>query len=203
MDCEPIKKIDDLLSNNFKYYHGCESRDNNFFIYKKNINLIDKRWDSYDNKCNNSNLISNGDKFDTYKCIGHNIGNPSTILCYEVNNEWFTEINWSYKDVVISQWFIITESKQDIFLKMFLYCMERLDVLIYLDKDKPSFHYDVINNCGPLAFTKIVLDNLTDKICILPSEFFCSTLHTGSFTFVPKTRNSYVKHLYTASWLKK
>jgi len=202
MDCEPIKRIDDLLNNNFTYYHGCELRDNNFYIYKNNINLIDKRWDSYNNKCNNSNLILNGDKFDTYKCMGHNIGNPSTILGYEWHKDWYNMIIhkdiWCYKNVGICQWFIITESNQDIFLKMFLYCMGKLDILINLDKNKPSFHYDVINNCGPLGFTKIVLDNLTDKICILPCEFFCT-----NWNVVPITRNSYIKHLFTGTWLIK
>jgi hypothetical protein len=202
MDCEPIKRIDDLLNNNFIYYHGCELRNNNFYIYKKNVKLIDRRWDSYNNKCNNSILIKQEDKIDTYKCMGHNIGNPSTILCYEWHKDWYNMTKytsndiWCYKNVGICQWFIITESKQDIFLKMFLYCMGKLDILINLDKNKPSFHYDVINNCGPLGFTKIVLDNLTDKICILPCEFFCTTWHA-----VPITRNSYIKHLFTGTWL--
>jgi hypothetical protein len=42
------------------------------------------------------------------------------------------------------------------------------------------------------------MDNLTDKIKILPSDFFCCGSWNGS---VPLTKNSYIKHYFTGSWL--
>ena len=34
LDCEPLKRIDELTEPIFKYYHGDENRDNNYWIYK-------------------------------------------------------------------------------------------------------------------------------------------------------------------------
>jgi hypothetical protein len=45
-------------------------------------------------------------------------------------------------------------------------------------------------------FTDVIQDNINDKIKILPSDFFCS----GSFSMVPLTKNTFIKHLFTSSW---
>ena len=92
---------------------------------------------------------------------------------------------------------MITEPLQEIFLKMFLHCIENLDKLEQLNISQSDYHYNVINTCGPLAFTKVVLDNKTDDIYILPNDFFCGS-NSG---LIPITKNSYIKHHYTGSWL--
>ena len=61
-----------------------------------------------------------------------------------------------------------------------------------------NYCHTVINLTGPSGFTKIVMDNFTDKIKILPCDFFCCGSWNGA---VPLTKNSYVKHYYTGSWL--
>jgi hypothetical protein len=57
----------------------------------------------------------------------------------------------------------------------------------------------VLINSANLLFAKIVVDNYTDKIKILPCDFFCA----GSGLVVPVTNNSYIKHHFTNSWLPK
>lgn len=208
MDCMPLKKIDTLLDEKFTYYHG--GNDNKFYIYKNNNKIINKGWDFYHNICNNHKLIQKKNTLDAYSCLGHTIPTTtSVLLCYEFHSDWLSTIKttnnilllkddkWTYKNVGISQWFMIAEPKQDIFLKAFLKCIDNIDTLINLDKNN-NYHYNVINNCGPLFFTKIVLDNITDKICILPSDFFCCEAWDHN---VPMTKNSYIKHLFTKSWI--
>jgi len=137
-------------------------------------------------------------------CSGHII--PSTILCYEYNYNWnnasiINNDKWAYQNVSICQWFIISEPKQEIFLKMLMRCFENIDFLINLDKNDSNYHFNVLNTTGPLGFTKVVLENMTDKISILPPDFFCagSGSHNGEGG-VPLTNNSYVKHHFTHSW---
>lgn len=200
MDCEPLKKIDELL-NDHTFFHGNTS--NNFYIYPEDLKLKDIKQDFNINPCNNCELINN-DIIKTYKCLGHNINKPSTILCYEFHKDWhnkcefLSDNKWTSNNVGICQWFIITEPKQEIFLNMFLDCIKNIDTLIDLDRNDKDYHILVINNCGPLAFTKLILNNLSDNIYILPSDFFCA----GSWNnMVPQTKNSFVKHHFTASWL--
>ena len=81
---------------------------------------------------------------------------------------------------------------------MFNNCMENIDKIIKISQNDKDYHYQVINTTGPLIFTKIVMDNLTDKIKILPSDFFCCGSWNDS---VPLTKNSYIKHCFTGSWL--
>lgn len=201
LDCEPIKRIDDLLDPDFKYYHGDKNRDNNYWIYKRKNQIINKQWDFTYNICNNCQKINDRDPI-TMKCLGHSMGNISTILSYEchsdfVNSNVINNGTWCYKKVGICQWFMITEPKQDIYIKMFNNIMTNINRVINIC-EKTDYHYTVINTTGPLAFTKVVMDNLTDKIKILPSDFFCC----GSWNSVPMTTNSYVKHHFTGSWLK-
>ena len=56
MDCEPLKKVDDLLNDKI-FYHG--NKNNNFYIYPKTKKRRDKRWDFYHNICSNCELLSN------------------------------------------------------------------------------------------------------------------------------------------------
>jgi len=201
-DCEPIKRIDELLNPNFKYYHGDSNRDNNYWIYKTKNQIINKEWDFTHNICNNYKVINRKQMPIHMKCLGHTMGNISTILGYEFHSDFLdsniTDNNkWCYNKVGICQWFMITEPNQDIFIKIFNNIMNNIDTIIKItNKTGDDYHYNVINTTGPLAFTKVVMDNLTDKIKILPCDFFCQ----GSCD-IPKTTNSYVKHHFTASWL--
>lgn len=208
-DCEPIKKIDELLEPNFQYYHGDKNRYNSYWIYKKPKKIVNKEWDFTYNICNNCRLISNKNNPIHMKCLGHKIdtSNVSTILGYEYHADFIdpntiNNMKWCYKKVGICQWFMVTEPKQDIFIKTFNDIMSKIDSVIKISKEdkesKENYAYKVINTTGPLAFTKIVIDNLTDKIKILPSDFFGSGSWDKS---VPFTSNSYVRHHFTATWL--
>jgi hypothetical protein len=202
-DCEPIKRVDELLNPNFKYYHGDKMRDNNYWIYKNKSQFINKKWDFTHNICNNYQIINKNNNPIHMKCLGHMIGDVSTILCYEFSSDFIcgdiiNNNKWCYKKVGICQFFMITEPKQDIFLKMFNLCMDNIDIILKISKKNSDYHYSVIITTGPLVFTKIVMDNLSDKIKILPSDFFCCGSWNGS---VPLTTNSYIKHHYTGSWL--
>ena len=213
-DCEPIKKVDELLDPNFKYYHGDNSDQNNYWIYKTKEQIINKEWDFTHNICDNCRVINNKNNPIHMKCLGHKMGDISTILGYEFHSDFIDiktvidndrAIGNKYKDAVkiynlqICQWFMITKPKQDIFLKMFHSIMQKLDILINIDKNDKDYTHTVINITGPSGFTKIVMNNLTDKIKILPCDFFCSGSWNGS---VPLTNNSYIKHHFTGSWLK-
>jgi len=73
-----------------------------------------------------------------------------------------------------------------------------------LNKNNKTFHYQVINSTGPLFFTKMINsffkknDSFKNNISIFPADFFCC----GSGDSVPFTKNSFVKHRYTGTWLK-
>lgn len=154
------------------------------------------------------------------KCLGHgvyadaNSDRVSTILCYEFHEDWINNAHFlnddrcCYKKVGICQWFMMTEPKQALFLQMFMHCMNNIDRLTELTApttptagNRDDFHHTVLSTCGPLAFTKMAMDaattTTTNKILILPSDFFCC----GSFNkSVPLTKNSFVKHHFTSSW---
>jgi hypothetical protein len=207
MDTEPIKRIDNLLVDK-TYYHN-NSNNSSFFIQRTEIkkksgikrgypiiqNFIYKQ-----NPCNNSLLIKDNE----YKCLGHNIQNNKVILGYEYDNDFHKEFIYlnskirTYKDVGICQWFMISkENRQSVFLKAYLYCIENIDKLLSFKRTDKDYHFNVINTCGPLAFTKIVLDNMDDSIYILPADFFCC----GSASLVPRTVNRYIQHHFTGTWL--
>ena len=202
MDCEPIKKLDDIFSET--YYHGDKDRDNQYYIYPPNIRINNRQWDFYHNPCNNCKLISNG-MIKSYQCLGHRVKPSQTLLCYEFEETWMyrhpllKDPRWTYKNVGICQWFLASAPKQDIFIKGYLSCISHIDTMISLDKRDPEYHFKVIGSSGPLNFTKIVMDNLTDDINILPSDFFCAGSACG---LVPETPNAYLIHRYTNSWGK-
>ena len=86
---------------------------------------------------------------------------------------------------------MITEPKQEIFIKMFLSIMDKLDIIINLQNKGKTDVHSIINITGPSGFTKVIMNNGTNNIKILPCDFFCCGSWNGT---VPKTRNSYVKH---------
>lgn len=160
------------------------------------------------------------------KCLGHGLGADingdavSTVLCYELHEDWINNAyllnddRWCYNKVGVCQWFMMTEPKQDVFLKMFMHCMKNIDRLVELSPDnrgvgggnQDNYHTNVVSTCGPLAFTRTVVDDMlisesgsgsrSKKILILPSDFFCC----GSFNSVPLTKNSVIRHRFTCSW---
>lgn len=135
--------------------------------------------------------------------------NISTILCYEFHSDFIPDIKNNkllHKDHIATkiygfqfcQYFMISEPKQNVFLKMFLSITSRLDELIQINVNDKLYIRNVINITGPSGFTKIVADNMTDKIKLLPSDYFCSYSWRGA---VPFTKNSYIIHKCTGSWL--
>jgi len=211
-DCEPLKNINELLSDDYTYYHGGE--DNKYNVYKNKSQIIDNRREFDHNICDNS-IITNNDKDINpvpYQCLGHKIDNVSTILCYEFQEDWLNILDIIqigdfigniYDDALnihkfqICQWYMISKKKQIIFLKMFEYCMENIDKIININKNDKNYKHILLNLTGPSGFTKIVMDNISDQIKILPSDFFC----TGSWNNgIPLTKNSYIKHHFTGTW---
>ena len=163
LDCEPIKKIDELLNHDFVYTHQ-------------------------------------GNKY--------KIGDISTLLCYEFHQDYIKNINNNrrlHRDHIstmiynfqVCQWFMVSEPKQDIFLNMFLSIMYKLDLILNIKKGH-NYVKKIIHFTGPSGFTSVLMNNSRDKIKILPSDFFCTGSCNGK---VPLTQNSYIKHLFSGSWL--
>ncbi len=113
-DCEPIKRIDELLEPDFKYYHGDKNRDNSYWIYKEKTEIINKAWDFTHNICNNYKVINYKNNSVHMKCLGHKMGSISTILCYEFHSDFLdsniiNDDKWCYKKVSICltiQWIL-------------------------------------------------------------------------------------------------
>lgn len=226
LDCESLKHVGALLNSEYRYFHGDADRGNAFFIYADPAKIANNRWDFCSNPCDNSafardgatNRCSNPNSCSGHvsafaeptamKCLGHalgvDVGRASTLLGYEFHEDWINNAHFlndaqcCYKKVGICQWFMMSEPKQAIFLKMFMHCMDNVDRLIALTPGSSNYHQGVLATCGPLAFTKMALaDAGSGKLLILPSDFFCC----GSFNnSVPLTKNSFVKHHFTSSW---
>jgi mannosyltransferase OCH1-like enzyme len=207
-DCEPIKHISQLSNTHF---HG--DNNNNIYIYPKNKRLLNSSCDFYCNPCNNCKNININNEVVTYKCLGHNYINKQTniIVGYEFEKTWNQNIidkesekdKWMDNNIGICQWFIGSKPNQSLFLHCYKKSLENLKH-IDLNKNNKNFHYQVINSTGPLFFTKMInsyfkKNNLfKNNIAIFPSDFFSC----GSGNSVPFTKNSFVKHRYTGSWLK-
>ena len=69
--------------------------------------------------------------------------------------------------------------------------------LVNIRKDDEEYLKKVIEITGPSGFTEIVEQNMSEKIKVLPSDFFCCKSWNGA---VPRTRNSYIQHHFTGSW---
>ena len=211
MDCYPIKRID-LLTNT--QYHG--DKHNNLYIYPKNITLANSECDFYSNPCSNCKLLKmyqhqNGIKKITYNCLGHTYINENTniIVGYEFEKTWHRNlINsdkkhlWVDKDIGICQWFIGAKPNEKLFLKCYKRSLKNLQNIDYMNKE--NYHYNVINSTGPLFFTKSINEFIANNkdfkntICFLPCDYLCC----GSFDTVPSTKNRFIQHKFTGSWLK-
>jgi hypothetical protein len=129
--------------------------------------------------------------------------NVKTILCYEFHEEWHSGLEvinsdkWTYKNIGLCRWFMISSPKEELFLKCYKRCIKIIDNLINIDLNSDDYHYNMINLSGPLMLTRKLINNMHEKIAILPSEYFCA----GSWdNKVPVTEKSYIKHHYTYSW---
>lgn len=200
MDCEPIRCIDELWGS--CYYHG--DSEHNLFIYPEGTELKSPVCDFHFNPCHQCDLLGVEDKCRRFRCKGHFVpADTKVLLCYEFHSDWhkntvfLDDSKWTVGGVGVCQWFMVAQSKQPIFLKMFLHCMQSLDAILALDPFSPQYHKNVINLTGPRAFTKIVLENMDDGVVILPSDFFCVGSGCGK---VPKTNNCFAHHHFTFSW---
>lgn len=211
MDCFPSKRID-LLSTT--QYHG--DANNNLYIYSKNYPLLNSEYDFYDNPCNNCKLIKTeknqkGIQKLTYNCSGHKYINKNTniIVGYEYEKTWhhnliYEDRNnlWTHNNIGICQWFIGAKPNEKLFIKCYKQSLNNYQTVDFRNKDK--FHHNVINSTGPLFFTKAINGFIKDDkefnntICILPCDYLCC----GSYNLVPSTKNKFVHHKFTGTWLK-
>lgn len=209
LDCEPIKRIDQLQE---MQYHG--DRNNNLFIYPKNINIKNSETEFHVNPCSNFVLHTSATSKNMLKCFGHNYIKKDTriILGYEYEKTWHSNlINdktkkhlWTDNDIGICQWFFGSKPQEKLFLKCYKQSIENCIKIDSLDKSSSNYHYDVINGTGPLFFTKVINAYLKkhksfkDKIAILPCDYFSC----GSYNSVPSTKNKFIQHKFTGTWLK-
>jgi hypothetical protein len=99
----------------------------------------------------------------------------------------------------------LIKTKEKLFLYCYKECIKKINYLKKLESNKDSnYHFNVINATGPLFLTKIINklqrkhESLKSKIIILPSDYFCC----GSYGKVPHTKNIFIKHHFTGTWLK-
>ena len=209
MDCFPIKRIDKLSEIQ---YHG--DSNNNITIYPFNSKLPHQACDFYNSPCDNCILISKTNNTKVLNCQGHNYINNETsiIVCYEFEKTWHRELIrsnqkhlWTDNNIGICQWFIGAKQKQKLFLECYKKSLHNIKGVNFENKD--NFHFNVINSTGPLFFTKVInkyinkYPNFNKQICILPSDYFCCGSGFGN-SFIPSTKNKFVEHKFTGSWLK-
>ena len=210
LDCEPIKRIENLTDTQ---YHGNSS--NEFFIYPTSKKIINSSCEFYETPCNNYVIIGKNKETNIFKCkcLGHNYIKDKTeiILCYEFEKTWHRDLinnvtiknKWTDNNVGICQWFIAAKPQHKLFLKCYNNSVKNIRRLVNLSKQNKDYHYRVLNLCGPLFFTKIINkllyidDNLNETITFLQSDYFCA----GSGEKVPYTKNTFIKHHFTGSWL--
>ena len=211
LDCFPIKHIVNISDTQ---YHGDDK--NQLYIYKPNVPLPNNAWDFYENPCNNCKVKNskNVDQSIVCKCLGHRYLTADTniVICYEYEKTWHKSLLedrankaiWVDNDIGVCQWFIGSKPQQYFFLYCYKQCIKNIENLIKLNKNMDNFHHEVINSSGPLFFTKMINHFfkknplIKKEICILPSDYFCC----GSHCVTPHTKNTFIKHMYTGSWLK-
>jgi mannosyltransferase OCH1-like enzyme len=208
LDCEPTKHIKHLSE---MQYHG--DNKNLLYIYNKNAKLTNNSCDFYSNPCTNCKNINTTNVKNTYKCLGHNYINKETniIVGYEYDKTWNQNVinnalekhKWVDNNIGICQWFIGAKPLQPLFLRCYKKSIINLKN-IKLNQNSPNYHYDVINGSGPLFFTKMINKFIAEdqlfknSIAIFPADYFCC----GSGGTVPNTKNTFVRHKFTGSWLK-
>ena len=148
----------------------------------------------------------------TYECLGHNyISNNHNIIIGKEN--FLLDGTNPYNNSRLCQWFMISKPKQTIFLDCYKECVLNLknnyENLQKLKKTDREYFLGVLNNTGPLLFTKKINmklindnDNNINDICILPVDFFCCGSGNGKVNHKQQTKNSYITHCFNGSWLK-
>jgi mannosyltransferase OCH1-like enzyme len=211
MDCFSVKPFYQLCE---PQYHG--NHENIFYIYPRRSLLPNAMWDFYETPCDHCVPIStqNGG-VQAYKCLGHSYITEKTniIVGKEYDKVWHEALIrniqkkqiWTDQEIGVCQWFIAAKPRE----KLFLHCyFQSIENVIHqpLNPHAPDYHYQVINTTGPLFFTKMVNRFLSkyassswrDQIAILPCDYFCC----GSYGTVPITKNQFIQHKYTGTWLK-
>lgn len=133
------------------------------------------------------------------------------IVC----KEWWKHPNVfknKYNNNRLCQWYMITKPKQKIFLDCYKECIkninnDHLQIKKLREKRMTSntaywkYIGSVMGYTGPILFAQIINKTLpNDNLCILPSDYFCPG--SGPKGDVHITKNSYIKHLFTASWTR-
>ena len=207
MDCFPYKRIEELSK---VQYHGDEQNIIN--IFPKNSKLHNPCCDFTSNPCCNYLNIYNGLNKKICKCLGHKyITNTTNIIVgYEFEKTWNSNIInsntkhlWTDNNYGICQWFIGAKPQEKLFLTCFKKSISNISKINI--NDKKNIHFNVINSTGPLFFTKVINEflsenknNFKERLAILPCDFFCC----GSGTTVPSTKNKFLQHQFTGTWLK-
>lgn len=211
MDCFPEKRIDELSKIQ---YHG--NNQNYIYMFNKNFKLNNKECEFYQNPCDNCVLLYNLKHnykgiTQIYKCNGHKYINNQTsiIVGYEFEKTWNYDLVygndkhlWTDNNIGICQWFIGSKPREKLFKKCYKKSLQNLSNINFDSKN--TYHFDVINSTGPLFFTKMINSflnndiNFKNKLTILPSDYFCC----GSGETVPSTKNKFVQHKFTGTWLK-
>tara|TARA_B110001454_G_C12709320_1_gene430039 strand:- start:1212 stop:1949 length:738 start_codon:yes stop_codon:yes gene_type:complete len=137
--------------------------------------------------------------------------NTNIIVC----KEWWKHpksFNNKYNNNRLCQWFMIAKPKQMIFLNSYKECIKNisndyLQIKNLCEKRTISnnaywkYISSVMRYTGPIMFTKIINKTLpNDNLCILPCDYFCPG--SGPNGNVHVTKNSYIKHLFSASWTR-
>ena len=205
LDCDPIIHIEQLYNN--VHFHG--DINNNYYIYPTNKKLINNKWDFYKNECTHCKFINNTDidvDIERYECFGHTYVSDDTNIIIGQENFKIDTDN-PYNNSRLCQWFIVAAPKQDVFLNCYKECIINLKKKYVHFKElkesnKMDYFYEVLNNTGPLLFTKIINSCLpNNSVCILPVDFFCCGSGSNDEHFQQLSKNSYIKHLFNSSWL--
>lgn len=210
MDCMPIKRIGQL---NETQYHG--DNQNNIYICQQNIKLTNPGYMFYNNPCSNCVLVNKTNNgILIYKCLGHQYIKPQTnvIVGYEFEKTWGEDLvfgenkhKWTHNNIGFCQWFIGAKQHEKLFMTCYKNGIKQLKIMnSKLNINDPNYHFNVISTVGPLFFTKIINEFLEknnsqkDNIAILPCDYLCC----GSGRTVPETKNRFIQHKFTGSWLK-
>ncbi|ANS04361.1 glycosyltransferase [uncultured Mediterranean phage] len=191
LDCYPKQPLTTLFTD--CHYHGDATRGHRLYIYPRNLVLVDRRWDSYLNPCDNCTKIKAPGALAVYKCLGHKFlsQDKQVVVCEEF------DLGQDFESQ-IGQWFIISKPKHPLFLNCYKACLKNIRILANLDRGEEGFVKKVMHNSGPQLFTRQINrlkgQNAFKTICILPKEFFC----LGKA--VAATPNTYVKHMFSGSW---